>query len=83
LFNWTEQEFLQRTEGSAIRRIGYLCWLRNIAVALGNSSDVSRASAALHSRRNHPSEMVREHIHWALAQLQERMEQPAVINWQP
>jgi len=76
LFNWSEQEFLQRTEGSAIRRIGYLCWLRNIAVALGNSSDTGRASTALRSRYDHPSDMVREHIHWALAQLQERSEQP-------
>lgn len=83
LFNWSEQEFLQRTEGSAIRRIGYLCWLRNIAVALGNSSDVSSASAALHSRYHHPSEMVREHIHWALAQLKGREEQTIVMSYQP
>ncbi|MFT5578049.1 MAG: epoxyqueuosine reductase [Paraglaciecola psychrophila] len=83
LFNWSEQEFLQRTEGSAIRRIGYLCWLRNIAVALGNSSDVSSASAALHSRYHNPSEMVREHIHWALAQLKGREEQTIVMSYQP
>ncbi|MCG8325827.1 MAG: tRNA epoxyqueuosine(34) reductase QueG, partial [Thiotrichales bacterium] len=37
LFKWTEQEFLDKTEGSAIRRIGYACWIRNIAVALGNA----------------------------------------------
>ena len=47
LFAWSEEEFLKKTEGSAIRRIGYECWLRNIAVALGNAprSDVVTACA--------------------------------------
>lgn len=68
LFAWSEQDFLQRTEGSAIRRIGYDCWLRNIAVALGNAPGSKNVVAALQSRLNDSTEMVREHIHWALAQ---------------
>jgi epoxyqueuosine reductase len=66
LFNWSETEFLQRTEGSAIRRIGYDCWLRNIAVALGNASDRATAVQALKPRLEHPSAMVQEHVRWAL-----------------
>jgi len=66
LFQWTEAEFLQRTEGSAIRRIGHDCWLRNIAVALGNAPANKQANEALQHRRQHPSEMVREHVEWAL-----------------
>jgi epoxyqueuosine reductase len=68
LFAWSEEEFLQRTEGSAIRRIGYVCWLRNIAVALGNAPPASTVIQALHSRQRHPSELVREHVEWALQQ---------------
>lgn len=68
LFAWSEQDFLQRTEGSAIRRIGYDCWLRNIAVALGNAPGSKNVVAALQSRLNDSTEMVREHIQWALAQ---------------
>lgn len=68
LFSWSEREFLQRTEGSAIRRIGYDCWLRNIAVALGNAPSSKEIVAALNSRLNNVSEMVNEHIEWALLQ---------------
>jgi epoxyqueuosine reductase len=68
LFAWTEQEFLDRTEGSAIRRIGYECWIRNIAVALGNAPSSDEVVRALESRREDPSELVREHVGWALAQ---------------
>jgi epoxyqueuosine reductase len=68
LFAWTEQEFLDRTEGSAIRRIGYECWIRNIAVALGNAPTSSEVIGALESRREDPSELVREHVDWALDQ---------------
>lgn len=68
LFAWTEEEFLSRTEGSAIRRIGYACWLRNIAVALGNAPTSPAVIDALDSRREHASELVREHVAWALAQ---------------
>jgi epoxyqueuosine reductase len=68
LFAWTEQEFLQRTEGSAIRRIGYECWLRNIAIALGNAPSSLAIVTALTARTNHPSALVREHVAWALTQ---------------
>ncbi len=68
LFSWTEQEFSDRTQGSAIRRIGHACWLRNIAVALGNAPTSPWVLAALRSRRDHPSELVREHVAWALSQ---------------
>ena len=67
LFSWTEEEFLQYTEGSAIRRIGYECWLRNIAVALGNAPASESVVSALKTRSDHPSELVREHVAWALA----------------
>jgi len=69
LFRWTEEAFLEFTRGSPIRRIGYHCWLRNIAVALGNGPTSPAAIAALAARRDFPSEMVREHVRWALARL--------------
>jgi len=68
LFAWSERDFLNRTEGSAIRRIGYDCWLRNIAIALGNAPTSKVVVAALNSRLNNVSEMVNEHITWALQQ---------------
>lgn len=68
LFMWSESQYLQRTQGTALRRCGYLGWLRNIAVALGNASSDLRIINALHSRSDHPSPLVREHVHWALAQ---------------
>ena len=69
LFAWDEAQFLKRTEGSAIRRIGHERWLRNIAVALGNGPATAAATAALLSRRHHPHALVREHVAWALQQL--------------
>ena len=66
LFAWTEQEFLSRTEGSAIRRTGYESWLRNIAVALGNAPPRDEIVAALQSRAEDASDVVREHVAWAL-----------------
>ncbi|GAA5010168.1 tRNA epoxyqueuosine(34) reductase QueG [Pseudoluteimonas lycopersici] len=66
LFAWSEDEFLQRTEGSAIRRSGHDRWLRNIAVALGNAPKSESVIAALQSRREDPSPIVREHVEWAL-----------------
>ncbi len=66
LFSWDESEFLKRTEGSAIRRIGHERWLRNIAVAMGNAPADERITDALHQRQDHPSPMVREHVWWAL-----------------
>ncbi len=68
LFAWSEEEFLTKTEGSAIRRIGYECWLRNIAVALGNAPKDDAIIHALQQKLSHPSELVREHVEWALAQ---------------
>jgi len=69
LFAWSEEEFLKKTEGSAIRRIGYERWLRNIAVALGNAPRSEAVTASLRTRADHPSALVREHVAWALAQL--------------
>lgn len=67
LFAWDETTFLDRTAGSAIRRIGYECWLRNIAVALGNAPPSAANLQALRTREDHPSALVREHVRWALA----------------
>jgi epoxyqueuosine reductase len=68
LFAWDEAEFERRTAGSAIRRIGHECWLRNVAVALGNAPRSAAAVAALESRRDDPSALVREHVTWALGE---------------
>ena len=75
LLDWTEAEFLQRTEGGPIRRIGHARWLRNVAVALGNALRVTRDAAlrqalqaALQCRLDHDSALVREHVAWALEQ---------------
>jgi epoxyqueuosine reductase len=70
LFSWSEAQFLERTRGSAIRRIGYERWLRNIAVALGNAPTSPALIESLRNRARHPSPLVREHVHWALAQHQ-------------
>ena len=67
LFAWSEDEFLQRTEGSAIRRSGHARWLRNIAVALGNAPTSPEVIEALRSRRGIEDAVVREHVEWALA----------------
>jgi len=69
LFAWTEQQFNDRLTGNPIRRIGHERWLRNIAVALGNAPSSSEIISALVSRREHPSAVVREHVAWALARL--------------
>ncbi len=67
LFRWSEEEFLSRTEGSPLRRAGYERWLRNLAVGLGNAPSNIAVIEALELRRDHPSELVREHVRWALA----------------
>ena len=70
LWAWSEAEFLQRSEGSAIRRIGYARWQRNLAVALGNALHATGDAAirsALQSRRDAAPPLVQEHIDWALA----------------
>jgi len=66
LFAWTEAEFDARLEGSAIRRIGYECWSRNLAVGLGNAPTHPDIVAALEARADDPSALVREHVAWAL-----------------
>jgi epoxyqueuosine reductase len=66
LFGWSAQQFAERMRGSAIHRIGYTRWLRNIAVALGNAPRSEEIIAALEARRSDPSELVREHVEWAL-----------------
>jgi len=73
LFAWREDEFLKNMEGSAIRRIGYLQWLRNIAVALGNAPYDENIVKALQARRPAVTELVQEHIDWALEEQNRRM----------
>ncbi|MEO5844716.1 MAG: tRNA epoxyqueuosine(34) reductase QueG [Caldimonas sp.] len=71
LWSWREEDFLRETEGSAIRRIGFERWQRNLAVALGNALAAGADPAlavALQSRRDGAGAMVREHIDWALRQ---------------
>ncbi len=68
LFAWDEHMFMNKLAGSAIYRIGYEQWLRNIAVALGNASKNETVVGALQSRAEHSSATVREHVEWALAQ---------------
>ena len=80
LLGWSEEEFLRRTEGSPIRRIGHARWLRNVAVALGNAlaqlpaGDAAREPllAALATRLEHPDALVREHVQWAMRQVAEK-----------
>jgi len=67
LFAWSETEFWQRMAGSAIRRIGYQRWLRNLAVGLGNAPTTERVVGALNARAGDASVLVREHVAWALA----------------
>ena len=79
LFGWSEADFLHRTEGSAIRRIGHERWLRNIAVALGNALQAGpdpQILQALAARRDHPSPLVREHVAWAVSQAHPPLRSP-------
>lgn len=66
LFRWEEDEFLKNTEGSPLRRIGHERWLRNLAVGLGNAHTSIPVIEALRSRLDHPSQLVHEHVVWAL-----------------
>ena len=77
LFAWNEEKFLRITEGSAIRRIGHLRWLRNIAVALGNAPYLDQIVLSLQTRQGQDP-MLDEHIDWALAQQLARREALAV-----
>ncbi|GAJ73927.1 epoxyqueuosine (oQ) reductase QueG [Vibrio sp. JCM 18904] len=67
MFNWDEATFLKNMEGSAIRRIGHIQWLRNIAVALGNAEYSQRIIDALESRQGE-NKLLDEHIKWALTE---------------
>ncbi len=67
LFGWTQEQFRQRLAGSAIHRIGFERWLRNIAVGLGNAPGSAAISRALRARAADASPLVREHVAWALA----------------
>jgi epoxyqueuosine reductase len=73
LLNWTEAEFLTYTEGSSIRRIGYERFLRNVAIAIGNSSPSKARLQALEKRQCFSSQLVQEHINWAIDQLRSRL----------
>jgi len=66
LFAWTEGQFDERLRGSPIRRIGYERWLRNLAVGLGNAPTSPEVVTSLKEKQHHPSELVREHVIWAL-----------------
>lgn len=68
LFLWSEQEFLDRTAGSAIRRVGYQNWLRNLAVGLGNAPSSTDIITALQEKKQNVNTLVSEHIDWALTQ---------------
>ncbi len=72
LFAWNEDEFLRKSEGSALRRLGYVRWLRNLAIALGNAEPDPSVGIALNARRGHINELVDEHIDWALKEQKRR-----------
>lgn len=74
LFDWDEATFLEKTQGSPIRRTGYHGWLRNIAVALGNAPSKPEIVAALQARLNIDNNMVQEHIAWAIAEQTKSMD---------
>jgi epoxyqueuosine reductase len=75
-FAWSEQDFSDKTRGSAINRIGYERWLRNVAVALGNAPGSEDTLAALRSRVDDPSVLVREHVRWSLDEHERRNKTP-------
>jgi epoxyqueuosine reductase len=73
LFNWEPEEFLDKTQGSPIRRIGHERWLRNIAVGLGNAKGSEEILRQLEAKAEHPSALVREHVEWAIRQQQDKL----------
>ncbi|MGI9205522.1 MAG: tRNA epoxyqueuosine(34) reductase QueG [Woeseiaceae bacterium] len=74
LFSWTKAEWLTKTEGSAMRRLGYERWLRNIAVALGNAEPTTDVIDALKEKRHTNSQLVNDHVEWALQEHEKRAE---------
>ena len=83
LLLWDEATYLGKTEGTALRRIGHACWLRNIAVALGNAPYAAGIVRVLRSRANHSSPLVREHVEWALARQLARQSSASRETGQP
>lgn len=79
LFNWTEEEFMKKMEGSAIRRIGHLQWLRNISVSMGNAAYSTDIIEALKKRQG-LSETLDIHIHWALLQQKQKNNEKEVTT---
>lgn len=75
LFAWSEEEWLEKTEGSAMRRIGFEQWTRNLAVALGNADYDEEIVAALEARTNTDSQLVNDHVEWALTQQRQKQGQ--------
>jgi epoxyqueuosine reductase len=73
LFQWSESEFLRKTEGSAIRRIGYQRWLRNLAVGLGNADGSKKILQQLEKTMPHASDLVKEHVDWAIHQQRQKI----------
>ena len=73
LFAWSAEQFAERAAGTPLYRLGHERWLRNLAVALGNGPATDAARSALRARSEHPSELVREHVAWALEQLARRV----------
>ncbi len=67
-FGWNEATFTKKMAGSAIYRIGYVQWLRNVAIGLGNAPSSAAVIAALKTRENDENLLVREHVVWALQQ---------------
>lgn len=82
LLMWDEATFLKQTEGSAIRRIGFSRWQRNLAVGIGNAPYSAENIDALENNMQHPDLMVREHIEWALAQQRQKLQQLEFQNRQ-
>jgi epoxyqueuosine reductase len=82
LFSWTESDFLTKLTGSAIRRIGYQSWLRNIAVALGNAPYQPNIIKALEQKltNEHTSDLVKQHVEWAIAQQQQKQKEHTIAN---
>jgi epoxyqueuosine reductase len=73
LFAWSEAQFDEKTQGSPIRRIGHERWLRNLAVAMGNAPADRAVLTALETRIDHPSELVRRHVSWAIERQREKL----------
>jgi epoxyqueuosine reductase len=83
LFAWTEAQFDERMRGSAIYRIGYERWSRNIAVALGNAPPSPQVMACLAARQDDASPLVREHVAWAMARQSREPKPPLRVDFQP